>query len=74
MAGILTESNRQMVVDTISGSPSIVKKPHAKMTEPNGINKPLDVSTTPMSNGDCVAIKVTCVNLNCGLPGLDLCI
>lgn len=58
MAGILTESNRQ-TSDTVSGSPGVVKKPQAKMTEPNGVSKPLDVSTAPMTNGDCLTTKVT---------------
>ena len=55
MAGILTENNHQ-VTDTVKGSP---KKPQAKMSELNGISKPLDVSTTPLTNGDCVSTKVT---------------
>ena len=57
MAGILTESNRQ-TTDTVNSSPDI-KKPQAKMSELNGISKPLDVSAAPVTNGDCMPTKVT---------------
>ena len=57
MAGILTENNHQ-ITDAVSGSPGIVKKPQAKMTEPNGISKPLEVATASVTNGDCLTTKV----------------
>lgn len=57
MAGILTENNHQLT-DTVSSSPGIVKKTQAKMTEPNGISKPLEDVTTPVTNGDCLTTKV----------------
>ena len=57
MAGILTEKNHQ-VTNAVSGSPGIVKKPQAKMTEPNGISKPMEVTTAPVTNGDCLTTKV----------------
>ena len=62
MAGILTENNHQ-IPDTGSGSPGIVKKPQAKMTEPNGISKPPEVTTAPVANGDCLTTKVIIVVL-----------
>ena len=62
MAGILTENNHQLT-DTVSGSPGIVKKPQAKMTEPNGISKPLEDVTVPVTNGDCLTTKVIIVLL-----------
>ena len=57
MAGILTENNHQ-ITDAVSGSPGIVKKLQAKMTEPNGISKPLEVATASVTNGDCLTTKV----------------
>lgn len=60
MAGILTESNRQ-TTDTVNSSPDI-KKPQAKMSELNGISKPLDVSAAPVTNGDCMPTKLKFVS------------
>ena len=58
MAGILTESNYQMASDTVHGSPGVIKKPQAKMSELKSISKPLDIGPTPMVNGDCLSTKV----------------
>ena len=63
MAGILTENNHQLTDTVSSGSPGIVKKPQAKMTEPNGISKPLEDVASPVTNGDCLTTKVIIILL-----------